>query len=224
MMLTGIDVSAYQHPPYQRAPVDWTQVAKAGHRFAIIKATEGTTYTSKAFAVQRAGARAAGLLVGTYHFARWERDHPEAEAEFYARTIGPLAPGDLPPALDIEWIRGAHKSADELVRWVLRFMERLETLTNRLPLIYTGPSFWRYCLASAKGSSEIEIARYPLWIVDYSGPIDPMRGAEGWRWWIWQHTGHGSCPGVLGDCDLNRFWGGEDELRDLAGLPPRGVA
>lgn len=81
-LLTGIDVSAYQ--PH----IDWRAVAAGGDSFAFVKATEGASYVSPTFREQRDGAKAAGLLVGAYHFARWERDDPEAQAEHFARTIG----------------------------------------------------------------------------------------------------------------------------------------
>ena len=84
-LLTGIDVSAYQ--PH----IDWRAVAAGGDSFAFVKATEGARYVSPVFRVQRDTAKGAGLLVGAYHFARWERDDPEAQAEHFARTIGTCA-------------------------------------------------------------------------------------------------------------------------------------
>src|SRR5436305_5437103 len=48
--LPGLDVSGYQ------GNVNWTAVANAGARFAYIKATEGTGYTSAYFAQQYIGS------------------------------------------------------------------------------------------------------------------------------------------------------------------------
>ncbi|HBU02156.1 MAG TPA: hypothetical protein DEB20_06395, partial [Acidimicrobiaceae bacterium] len=38
-VITGIDVASYQHP--NGAPINWQQVAGAGHKFAYVKASEG---------------------------------------------------------------------------------------------------------------------------------------------------------------------------------------
>lgn len=208
---TGIDVSAYQ--PH----IDWRAVASAGHTFAIVKATEGAGYVSPIYRDQLWGARAAGLITGAYHFLRWEPGAPsaEAQAEHFAAVVGTLGPGDLPPALDVEWIKGQKRSASEIVAIVRAFLERVETLTHRWPMIYTGPSFWRFCLLPA-GKPALELTSWPLWCCDYQPPLDPMQGAPEWTPTIHQHTGSGTCPGIAGHVDLNRFCGSLDELRLLA--------
>ena len=232
-LLAGIDVSAWQ--PH----IDWRKVAEAGNVFVFIKATEGARYVSPTFRTQRLDALAQGLLIGAYHFARWERDDPEAQAEHFARTIGPLSAGDLSPVLDLEWCSTGEKDAlgktiyhrrpaIEIARWALRFLHRLRELTGRIPLIYTGPSFWASCLP--KGGSEVEeLATYPLWTVDYSpGSVlakVPKVPRSGWTYDFWQWTGNGRTPGVtdakgrLVDCDRNYFRGSIDELRLFAGGP-----
>jgi len=60
----GTDVSGYQ------TSVNWTTVKNAGVSFAWSKATEGTGYRSPQFATQMAGAKAVGIYIGAYHFAR----------------------------------------------------------------------------------------------------------------------------------------------------------
>lgn len=226
MSVPGIDVSAYQHPPYARAPIDWQAVAASGKRFAIVKATEGDDYTNEHFASDRIDARSEGLIVGAYHFLRWERGAPtpEAQAEHFARVVGD-ASGEI-VACDLEWIRGEKRPAGEIVDCTLRFLARVETQLGRWPMIYTGPSFWRWCLAPARGTSELDLTSWPLWIVDYTptaGKPDPMVGAPEWAWSIWQTTGRGSCPGVSGKCDLN-IARDLATLRLCAGLDPRSAA
>ena len=218
-MITGIDVSAYQ------PDIDWPLVARAGHRFAFIKFTEGNGWVSKYAKRQWHGAKAAGLFRGAYHFARWETvGDPIAdaldEANHFFDAVGVLEAGDLPPVLDLEWITGKKRNPDELALWALTFLEACEKLFGRLPIIYTGPSFWRYCLLPDAKDLSLKLTRFILWEVDYNGDANPMRGAESWKWMFWQHTGHGECPGIKGNCDLNRFAGIEDDLRRLAALPP----
>src|SRR3954468_69457 len=60
----GIDVSHWQ------GQIGWLQVGAAGYDFAFAKATEGTTYTDPTYGTNRAGAGAAGIKFGAYHFAR----------------------------------------------------------------------------------------------------------------------------------------------------------
>lgn len=233
--IPGIDVSAWQ--PH----VDWQAVASSGERWAIIKATEGRTYRSPTFAAQVKGALAAGLYAGAYHFARWELDNPEAQAEHFARELervmgrGPM----LPPVLDLEWCRKGtdpvtgkatyHKRpAHEIADWARRFLDRLHTLTERTPLVYTGPSFVRSYLPrpGREGWEDMAaVAAHPLWVVDYTkGAKSPREVLPGWEWSFWQWTGSGRVPGVtngagrLVDCDRNHFLGSEAELKLFAGV------
>src|SRR5437867_1330928 len=60
--LRGIDVSHYQ------GAINWDDVASGGISFAYIKATEGTNFVDPLFAQNWAGAEAAGLRRGAYHF------------------------------------------------------------------------------------------------------------------------------------------------------------
>jgi lysozyme len=223
--VTGIDVSPYQ------PRIDWRAVAGAGHAFAYCKATEGNGWVSSRYRDQRAGARLAGLVTGAYHFARWETAGDPAadardEAAHFFDVVGALEPGDLPPALDLEWITGQKRPALQLVVWARAFVEEVERLFGAWPIIYTGPSFWRYCLLPA-GRPALDLTSWPLWVADYTptgGKPDPMKDAASWKWTFWQFTGHGRCPGItdahgaLVDCDINRFNGTLAELRVLAGL------
>ena len=63
----GIDVSHWQ------GDIHWPAVADDGVRFAFMKATDGTDYVDPTFASNRARARASGLEVGAYHFAKPDR-------------------------------------------------------------------------------------------------------------------------------------------------------
>ena len=62
----GVDVSSWQHP-YGEA-IDWEDVAKDGYTFMLVKATQGTGYQNPWLHRDIDDARAAGLLVGAYHF------------------------------------------------------------------------------------------------------------------------------------------------------------
>lgn len=65
-VIPGIDVSSWQHE--NGKPIDWEAVYADDYRFAIIKATQGTTYCNPWVVRDIQDANAAGLLVGAYHY------------------------------------------------------------------------------------------------------------------------------------------------------------
>lgn len=87
-MLTGPDVSSYQHV------VDWAKVAAAGHAFAACKATEGKSYLDPTFARNWQGIKAASLVRCAYHFAHPDRNSPDIEAGWFLGHCQPQR-GDL---------------------------------------------------------------------------------------------------------------------------------
>ena len=74
--LFGVDVSHYQ------GTINWHAASAAGVAFAFCKATEGTTWTDPNFAANHGAAKAAGLVVGGYHFLR--PGGATAQAKHYA--------------------------------------------------------------------------------------------------------------------------------------------
>ena len=87
MTVDGIDVSDYQGPT-----PDLT-----GAQFMLVKATEGSTVVNAEQAAQAAHARAAGLLVGWYHFL-WP-GNIEAQAQWFVTKCASVV-GD---SLWIDW-------------------------------------------------------------------------------------------------------------------------
>lgn len=82
--------------------IDWFAVKRAGHDFAMVKATEGLTYINPYFVPDSVLMRAAGVARGTYHYARPHLP-PEPQAAMYAAVVlGQNGPLDLPPVLDLE--------------------------------------------------------------------------------------------------------------------------
>lgn len=187
MTVAGIDVSHHQ------GAIDWRQVAGHGARFAFLKATEGLHYVDKRFATNAAGAHAAGLKVGAYHFARPGTVDGDAEhqARHLAATIAPHHL-DLAPVLDIE----STVATVDTDRWALDFLAELEHLTGRRPLLYT------YAPFATQHLHDPALAGYQLWIAAYRAT--PPLAPRPWRSWaIWQRTSNGTVPGIDGRVDLN---------------------
>ena len=91
----GLDVSSAQ------GPIDFVKVKDAGFDFVIVKLTDGLSRDASGIANAKA-ARAAGLLIGAYHYWHPTRNAPEDEANAFADAIDAVGGVDLPPALDWE--------------------------------------------------------------------------------------------------------------------------
>lgn len=204
---TGPDVSSWQHPGGRL--IDWFAVRAAGHRFAMVKATEGLDYINPYFVPDSLLIRAAGLARATYHYARPQLP-PEPQAALYATVVlGQNGPLDLPPVLDLEHSGGLAPAA--LIDWTKRYLRTVEALTGRVPIIYTYPNFWRTAMADSN-----QFHRYPLWIADYRGnPAPEVPG--GWpTWTFWQTTDSGTVPGIPGPVDLNVYSGAQGDFNRFA--------
>ena len=87
-----VDVSSAQHndqPPGVGPAIDWASAKNNGVTTALVKATEGTGYLNPWFHIDASGAKAAGLDVLAYHFARM--NNPVVEATWFMANAGPLA-------------------------------------------------------------------------------------------------------------------------------------
>ena len=137
----GVDVSSYQ------GEVDWPVLAEQGVDFAFIKATEGSLLQDRRFAANWAGAAAAGVRAGAYHFLSY--DSPgETQADNFIAAV-PVTEGALPPGGEYRVLRGisGHAAGErERVRAILDpLLERLEAHYGVKPILYvTYRSYYRY--------------------------------------------------------------------------------
>jgi len=199
-VLEGIDVSHWQ------GTIDWTKVAAAGKKFAIIKATDDADYVDPMYATNHATAKSVGLWTGAYHFARPSSAANDAilEADWFAAHAN-LGAGDLIPALDLEISGGL--SVANLQKWVTTFLGEVTAKVGMRPMIYTSPSFWRNNMGDTQALAD---AGYKtLWIAHWgvSSPSVPANNWGGRGWTFWQYTSDGTVPGISGRVDLDRFNG-----------------
>lgn len=173
----GVDVSSWQHPGGE--PIDWAEVKAAGATFALVKATQGDTYTSPWLKRDLAGARGAGLLVGAYHFYEAGVAPELQSARFTESLIGEILelgawidwePADMP-----DWevttaynglLQGIHEARNPVgvyldQYWWARFKE-LKLVTQRVAL--SAPSLseppqgvfiWQRAPQSVKGIADL---------------------------------------------------------------------
>ena len=225
--ITGPDISGWQ-PHY-----DLEQVAAAGHSFIGIKATEGLS-TSRLFGAQWDAAKSTPLFQFAYAFVRWDRENLTAQAKYLRAKVGPLEPGLLPPAADVEWLTDEHGEPVHLPPAVIAnrartFLDTLDAEFGVEAMLYMPVAFWHdfLCAGGRPVPEALPLTKRILWAaggVDKTDPT-PMAGAPDRRWTFRQWTGKGRCPGItngrgdLVNVDLNWFAGSRADLCALARLP-----
>lgn len=191
----GVDVSRYQ------GRVDYPKLKAAGYSYCFIKATQGTSYVDPRYASDLAQARAAGLAPGSYHFFVTGDAGAEQFQNFSAQVR--LAPGDLPPVIDIEQLSGV---GPELVVELRALLDLLESHYQVTPILYSGLQFANAHLAGFE--------RYPLWVAEYEVP-EPRVPRHFAQWTFWQYSAHGRVDGIDDEVDLDRFFGTPEQFRAL---------
>ena len=195
----GIDISHWQ------GVIDWSKVAAAGKKFAFMKASEDIDFVDNTYVTNRAQARAAGLLVGAYHFAQPSTGANDAiaEADHFVDTAQPVS-GDLIPVLDLE--RSGSLSQVALTTWVQAFLGRVFERVGVHAAIYVSPSFWRNYMGD---TTWFALNGYDiLWVAHWTTGVAPSVPGANWAgdgWTFWQYTSDGVVPGITGRVDLNRY-------------------
>jgi len=225
----GVDVASFQHPTTSQypdgTPIDWTQVASAGCKFAFIKATEGNYYVNPYYAQDLADAKAAGLYATGYHFANPGAGNGTATSQAdYAVSNGDYTKDGqtLPMVLDLEPDPYASQdnttecyglSPSAMVSWISAFISEVQSKISETPIIYTTQQWWNACT-----SSSTAFTSEPLWVAEYQ--INNPTLPAGWaNWAFWQYTSSGTVPGIAtsGGTDLSYFQGAPDPQQDTVG-------
>lgn len=173
-IIEGIDVSDAQ------GPIDWNAVAQAGIAFAYAKATDGKD-PHASFQANWAGAGAAGLLRGAYHYfypVAVGSDHLQKQVDTFLSQIGTLQASDLPPMVDVEQslplvgrsgnVLFPAMAADDIAASLTFWLEQVAEGCGRQPIIYTFPSYWQNMLGDSAA-----FHAFHLWIAQYGNPPTP---------------------------------------------------
>ncbi|MFJ5859688.1 GH25 family lysozyme, partial [Pseudarthrobacter oxydans] len=224
--IQGLDVSGHQ------PTVDWQQQWNMGSRFAYVKATEGNYYKNPSYSSQYQGSRNVGMIRGAYHFAIPNWSSGADQARYFVQNGGGWSSDGytMPPVLDFEFnpyegrtINGFYfgntcynMSPSQLTSWVRDFGNTMQTMTGRLPVIYTNTSWWNQCLGNPSGFGD-----YPLWVAAYpNSPTNnagPVPTASWSTYSMWQYSSTGPFAG-----DSNVWNGDYAGLKAFAsaGIPP----
>lgn len=233
-MLKGVDVSSYQ------GALLWPQLKQdLDLSFVIVKACEGNKpQPDPLFEANVLHAKAAGLIVGAYHFvyplppaAGIDYRSPQSQAALHFSLSDGFGSkeGDLPPFIDFEWPEPKDFSKwgcspSQMRNWILDYLDTAASLWGCMPILYTYPDFW----SRIQGPSEPLFAKKALlWQASYLSIPAHLAPVEAWptsgpkevfKPWgeaaFWQWTDEETFPTGL-KFDLDAFNGTTDDLVKL---------
>lgn len=203
----GTDVSHYQ------GTINWSTVKSGGITFAWAKATEGTGYTDPTFTINQNNARAVGIPIGAYHFARPSANpnltganSADSEAAHFWSVVSSYVNADglsMIPMLDWEdtgATNGGNFTTAQMSDWVNQWCNtvsnyaRLKGIPGLKPIVYTGVWY------SSPGSGasgypglNTSVTNWPSWIAAYPATPNPQTGGPSssfpWPTWnFWQYA------------------------------------
>lgn len=211
--VSGIDVSRHQ------PNINWSTVKSAGRNFVFVKASEGHTLADVDYATNIAGLITADMTYGSYHYFTASVD-AVAQADFFLSVVGTASVGDLPPLFD--WEDSAKIAPETVIKNARAFLDRVESVTGKIPIIYTYADYWVSLSNNPANKKSIEqFARYPLFIADQRGNC-PQVPAPWANWMFWQ-TEINQEPGVVGKVDEDVFNGGLKDLKNLLSNPAKDI-
>src|SRR5262249_11154261 len=178
---------------YENVSQDFVITAKAGMAAVILKATQGTGFIDPTFLPRVAEARAAGLLVGAYHFL--DGSNPAGQAAHFLTVA--VSEG-MVNWLALDWEPNPASQAS--VMHAATAAASVQAATGTWPVLYT--------IRSMLSVANKTLSNCALWLAEYgTRPICPPGFT---RWQLWQHTDGqvGSAvvpvPGI-GACDRSKF-------------------
>ena len=217
--ILGVDLSRWQSIGED---LDFNRMAAAGVAYAFIKGSDGLgTEDEKAVphvTEWAPAAKAAGILVGYYHFARIPVTadpnvivaDAQAQAAHAAARLAALGGYDertLPYVLDVEGVDPT--ITDEMVTlWTFTWLDAMQAATARVPIFYSYRNFLTTRYLQDPVTVE-KFRNYHLWLAQPGNPADPAvqvgQGLSGrpcyesaWKqtdcsyvWTFWQYTNSG---------------------------------
>lgn len=182
--------------------IDFKGVANdpKGIKGVIIKASEGATVADKKFFKNVKGCIENNLLWSAYHFATWNNENEELDANTESQFFVSLVKGagfspSLPLVLDVESNHAIPYTKAEMVTYVSTFLNEVQAAAFETA-IYASPGFLKSYFPT-----DHPFTSSKLMVADYSGAINPVPGWS--KAWLHQYTDKGSVEGINGFCDLN---------------------
>lgn len=191
MALNGIDISSWQNG---------INIATVPADFVIVKATQGTNYTSPCFRAQADVTLNSGKLLGIYHYisgGNWQ-----AEAQYFVNTVKDYV-GRAVLALDFE---SGDNSAYGDTAYLQQCAQTVYNLTGVHLLLYGSQRDYGRLAAVGKATN------CGLWIAQYANNKHTGYQGEPWNEGAYscamrQYSSAGALPNYGGNLDLNKFYG-----------------
>jgi GH25 family lysozyme M1 (1,4-beta-N-acetylmuramidase) len=183
MTIKGIDVSSYQSSSYSTAGLD----------FVFVKATEGTSYINPRMTAQASHGRAAGLIVGFYHFLR--PGDMKAQARYFVEECASVEYDPLFADWEDSGVSNGEKDS------FLAEVKKLRGATHRVGL-YCNRDYWlNHDTTSNAGDA--------LWIADYRTAGKPRIQAA-WKFHQYTDTPLDTNLGKFADRAALKSWAKKD--------------
>jgi GH25 family lysozyme M1 (1,4-beta-N-acetylmuramidase) len=200
----GVDVSHWN------GSIDWSAVASDKIGFAIIKASEGTSYKSEyvEWFKQQWNNSKGKVKRSAYHFFRPELDGAK-QAEYFVGIVNSAGGGqDFTLAVDVETpcnMEGTSCMPYPFDRTVSTnnlkaFLDKVKALTGQNAMIYTSKYMWESVMTTSPSWGGNE---YPMWVASWSAGVGTL--PKGWTdYAVWQYSNAGSVAGISGRVDMNK--------------------
>lgn len=201
--MNGIDISGHQ------PNID---LAKVPCDFVIIKATQGTSFISKAWQKQAEQAVSLGKLIGLYHYA--SKGGAINEANHFLETVADYIGKAI---LVLDW-EGQDNVNFGNPNYAMDFLNYVKKKTGITPFIYMSKSVCR----QYKWDNY-----FPLWCAQYKNNAvtgyqeNPWTDTKGFGAWndckILQYSSHGRLTGYNANLDLDKSYMSRNEWLAWAG-------
>ena len=203
--MNGIDVSNWQ---------SGININTINVDFVVVKATEGSGYTSPSFTRQANDTLNSGKKLGLYHYMSYMTPAKQ-QAEHFVNKVKPYLNKSV-LVLDFEGT-AVYKG----VSFALEFLRTVESMTGVKPMIYMSQS-----VAASLNWSTVINNNYALWVARYplGNTITGFRSDLSYGnlgYWdsaaMFQYTSRGRLSGYSGYLDLDIFYGDESQWDAYAG-------
>ena len=185
--MKGIDISNWQ-----RDISDYSKLKSDGVEFAILKITEGTSFTDKAFTQHYNALRQQGIQVGAYVFSH-AKDAAEAVAEAkFALSVLDGKTLDFPLFPDCE-SNDMLQYGNKVLLTALAFGKVVQQAGYKWG-VYANRSWWNHYLDVGTVSDAAGV----VWVAEYGVAVCKISTAD-----IWQYSDQGRISGYGSNVDMN---------------------
>lgn len=177
----GIDVSQYQ------GTINWQAVAASGVKFAMVRIGNTKYGLDSNFAVNVAGATAAGIRVGAYVYSyAMNETQAAADAQLAVQAMANL-PVSFPVAIDLEDPSQANLSTAQQQAIVNTFCSTIYAAGYQ-PMVYSYRNWFQ---------TKLGATMWDHWVADYNSSCGFQPAA------MWQYSSNGSVSGIASNVDVD---------------------